>query len=126
MKARWDIMAGFFSKPITFKNQQNGGYVFVLSECDTGYICSFEPYFGKPTTYLLPWPDQPFTGIVLHLVDKVAAKAQGNDYHIHIDRFHTSTPLAKELQDRQMHLAGTVQKNRKGLARLETSATAKS
>ena len=90
--------------------------IYVLSECDTGYICSFQPYFGKPTTDSLPWPDQPFTTrIVLHLVDQVAAKAQGSGYHVYTDRFYTSMPLARKLQDHQMHLTGTVQKNRKGL-----------
>ena len=46
---------------------------YFLAECKSGYICSFEPYFGKQTTESLPWPDQPFTSrIVLHFVDQVS------------------------------------------------------
>ena len=46
---------------------------YVLAGCESGYICSFEPYFGKQTTESLPWADQPFTSrIVLHLVDQVS------------------------------------------------------
>ena len=72
-------------------NPQNptkwGLRVFVLEECKTGYICSFQPYFGKQTIKNLPWPDQPFTSrIVLHLVDQVTARAQGTGYYLYTDR----------------------------------------
>ena len=88
--------------------------VNVLAECESGYICSFEPYFEKQTTESLPWPDQPFTSrIVLHLVDQVLAHAQGTGFHLYTDRYYTGMPLAEKLHELQIHLTGTVPKNRK-------------
>ena len=57
--------------------------VFVLAECKTGYICSFQPYFGKQTIENLFWLDQPFTSrIVLYLIDQVNAYAPCTGYHL--------------------------------------------
>ena len=90
--------------------------VNVLVECESGYIGSFEPYFEKQTTESLPWPDQPFTSrIVLHLVYQVLAHAQGTGFHLYTDRYYTGMPLAEKLHERQIHLTGTMQKNRKSL-----------
>ena len=58
----------------------------------------------------------PFTThIVLHLVNQVLNKAQGAGFHVHTDRFYTSCILATQLQQQQVHLTGTIQKNRVGL-----------
>ena len=58
----------------------------------------------------------PFTvRIVLHLVDQLLEKADGSGYHIYTDRFYTSILLANQLLQKQIHLTGTVQKNRVGL-----------
>ena len=86
----------------------------VLSDCETGYISCFEPYFGQPTTDALPRPGEPFTTrIMMHLVDQLATKGAG--YHIYTDRFYTSPTLAVQLLEAGMYTTGTVQKNRKGL-----------
>ena len=62
--------------------------IYVLSDCDSGYISSFEPYLGKPTTDSLPFPALPFTTqIVLHLVNQFLDNAQGSRYHACTDRF---------------------------------------
>ena len=82
----------------------------------TVYISTFEPYFGQPTTANLPYPQMPFTvRIVLHLVNQLLEKADGSGYHVYIDRFYTSILLANQLLQKQIHLTGTVQKNRVGL-----------
>ena len=86
----------------------------VLSDCETGYISCFEPYFGQPTTDALPRPGEPFTTrTVMHLVDQLATKGAG--YHIYTDRFYTSPTLGVQLLEAGMYTTGTVQKNRKGL-----------
>ena len=90
--------------------------IYVLSNCDSKYISYFEPYLGKPTTDSLSFPALPFTTrIVLHLVNQVLDKAQGPGYHVYTVRFYTSCILAAEQQQRQVHLTGTIQKNRVGL-----------
>ena len=93
-----------------------GMRVYVLSDCETGYISCFEPYFGQPTTDSLPRSDEPFTiRIVMHLVDLLVSQTQGSGYHVYTDRFYTSPTLATKLLDEKIHITGTVQKNRKGL-----------
>ena len=90
--------------------------VYVLCDSENGYISTFEPYFGQPTTANLPYPQMPFTvRIVLHLVDQLLKKADGSGYHVYTDRFYTSILLANQLLQKQIHLTGTVQKNRVGL-----------
>ena len=76
----------------------------------------FEPYLGKPTIDRLAFHALPFTTrILLHFVNQVLDKAQGSGYHVYTDRFYTSCILAAQLQERQVHLTGTIQKNRVGL-----------
>ena len=111
-----------FNRRISFKtyNPQKptkwGLRVYVLCDSENGYISTFEPYFGQPTTANLPYPQMPFTvRIVLHLVDQLLEKADGSGYHVYTDRFYTSILLANQLLQKQIHLTGTVQKNRVGL-----------
>lgn len=61
--------------------------VYVLADCATGYICMFEPYYGRETTALPIRPDLPFTTrIVVHLVDRLMTKSSGSGYHLYTDR----------------------------------------
>lgn len=90
--------------------------VYVLADSATGYICCFEPYYGKCTTDSLARPDMPFTSrIVLHLCDELLHVAQGSGYHVFTDRFYTGFPLALELLKMNVYLTGTVMKNRQNL-----------
>lgn len=90
--------------------------VYVLADSETGYICAFEPYYGRQTTEVLPRPDLLFTSrIVIHLCDVLLNEVTGSGYHLFTDRYYTSPELARELLQKKIHLTGTVQKNRKGL-----------
>ena len=90
--------------------------VYVLSNSASEYISSFHSYLGKPTIESLPFPAMPFTTcIVLHLVNQVQNKAQKAGFHVYTDRFYTSRILATQQQQQQVHLTGTIQKNRVGL-----------
>ena len=67
----------------------------MLADSVIGYICCFEPYYGKCTTDRLARPDMSFTSqIVLHLCDELLHIAQGSGYHVFTDRFYTGFPLA--------------------------------
>ena len=91
--------------------------MYVLSDFATGYVSTFEPYFGQASTESLTQPYMPFTTrIVLHLVGKLLAKAGGSGYHVCTDRFYTSFTLARQLLQSGVHLTGTVQKDRVGLS----------
>ena len=45
-------------------------------------------------------------------MDQLLEKADGSGYHVYTDRFYTSILLANQLLQKQIHLTGTVQKNR--------------
>ena len=93
-----------------------GMQIYVLLDCDTGYISCFKPYFRQPTTDALPRPGEPFTTrIVMHLVDQLATQTAGARYHIYTDRFYTSPTLTVKVLEEGIHTTGTVQKNHKGL-----------
>lgn len=91
--------------------------VFVLSDSRSGYVHSFEPYYGSSTTESLVRPDLPFTSrIVLHLANNLVSGGNaGSGFHIFTDRYYTSLELADELKKMKIHLTGTVMPNRKGL-----------
>lgn len=90
--------------------------VFVVSDSRSGYIYTFEAYYGAITSEILPHPVLLFTTrIVLLLAERVRA-ANGNDcgFHFFTDRFYTSLKLAQELYKLKIHLTGTVMANREG------------
>ena len=94
--------------------------VYVLSEnfidSENGCVSAFKPYFGKLTTENLVRPDLPFTTrIALQLAQQVLNKAEGSGYHLYTNRFYTSIPLAMKFHSQNIHLTGTIQKNRVGL-----------
>ncbi|XP_041093516.1 piggyBac transposable element-derived protein 4-like [Polyodon spathula] len=95
---------------------KSGLRVFVLADCETGYVCAIVPYFGSPTRDSLPRPDMPFASrVVLRLCEMLLQTANGHGFHLFTDRFYTSYDLAVELLKIKIHLTGTVKANRRGL-----------
>lgn len=101
------------------KNKPNkfGLKIFVLSDCENGYIYDFIPYFGKqeliPNSNLLKT-----TQIVKSLTESVVLKDPGSPtsgLHVYTDRYYTSPELATELLNMKCFLTGTVMTNRTGL-----------
>jgi hypothetical protein len=91
--------------------------VYVLADCVTFCLTCIELYYGSQITQTLPRPQTPFTTrIVLHLCDKlVNATANATGYHLYIDRFYTGCDLAAELLNKEYHVTGTIQQNRRDL-----------
>ena len=72
--------------------------VFALCDSATGYVCTFEPYYGQQTTQTLPYADQQFpVRIVLYLVDQLLQNANGDGFHLYTDRYYTNPRLAAAL-----------------------------
>ncbi|XP_058873937.1 piggyBac transposable element-derived protein 4-like isoform X2 [Acipenser ruthenus] len=93
-----------------------GMRVFVLADCETGYVSAIVPYFGSPTTDSLPRPDMQFSSrIVLHLCKTLLRTTNGHGFHLFTDRFYTGYDLAMELLKIKIHLTGTIMANRRGL-----------
>ena len=90
--------------------------IYTLGDSATGYIVTFEPYYGQKTTESLTRPDLPFTSrIVIHLVNQLLQETNATGYHLFTDRYYTSYVLAVELLKMNVHLTGTVQRTRQGL-----------
>ncbi|MGH0117569.1 UNVERIFIED_CONTAM: hypothetical protein FKN15_005071 [Acipenser sinensis] len=93
-----------------------GMCVFVLADCETGYVSAIVPYFGSPTTDSMLRPDMLFSSrIVLHLCETLLQTTNGHGFHLFTDRFDTGSDLATELLKIKIHLTGTVMANRRGL-----------
>jgi len=87
--------------------------VFSLADCNSGYLCTFEPYYGSATANSLARPDLQFTArIVLHLCNEVKHKTNVRGYTICSQTGHA---LAVELLSMDIHTTGTVMRNRQGL-----------
>lgn len=93
-----------------------GMKVFVISDSRTGYVYTFEPYYGAATTAILPFPEHQFTmRIVMLLAERVRNQCGFEcGFHIYTDRLYTSLALAQELAKIRIHLTGTVLGNRQG------------
>jgi hypothetical protein len=91
--------------------------MFVLGDCETGYVSSFVPCFGSATAGRLIRPDLPFTsGIVLHLCDQLSDSVSGDGFHLYADCFCTRSEQAAELLKKKIILlTRTVNNSRKGL-----------
>lgn len=99
-------------KPVKF-----GMKLFVLSDCENGYIYNFIPYFGKETLIkdcnLLKT-----TQIVKTLSESVVYRDKNKEtsgLHVYTDRYYTSPELAAELLKINCNLTGTVMNNRTGM-----------
>lgn len=103
----------------TDKPQKWGIKVYAMADGKNGYITCMEPYFGKPTTDLLLYPELPVTArVVLTLADKLKHLSKGGvgyHYHIYVDRFYSSMVLTEKMKMNQMYITGTVMSNRQKL-----------
>lgn len=75
------------------------------------------PYFGSHTSESLICPELPVSArIVLHLYKNLQESIPHSEgYHLYVDRYYTSVPLAKELLKMKCYLTGTIRNNRKFL-----------
>lgn len=91
--------------------------IYVLVDCETGYICGILPYYGSLTTDQLIKPDLPIsTRIPLHLYKMLLDQLPGaQGHHMFTGKYYTSITLAKELYNMGCHLTGAIKTNRKGL-----------
>lgn len=99
-------------KPVKF-----GTKLFVISDCENGYIYDFIPYFGKedliPNSSLLK-----STQIVKLLSEAVIMKTPDcptSGLHEYTDRYFTSPEVATELLNMKCFITGTVMHNRGNL-----------
>ena len=96
-------------KPVKY-----GIKAFTLADSDQGYVVNILLYTGSETLEVvsdelrqLPQPAQ----VVVHLLKPYLQRG----HHVFTDRFYTSIPLAKTLQDKGTAFTGTAVRNRVGL-----------
>ena len=81
---------------------------------------NFIVYVGKDNTTLEPNLVKNL-GSSRAVVAKLMSKLQGKGYHLYIDNWYSSVPLAKYLSQRRTGVCGTIRKNRQGLPKRLTS-----
>ena len=99
---------------IPSKPQKYGIKAFTLADSANGYMLNIVVYTGAdtlseadPTYATLPQPGR----VLLHLLQPYLDKG----YHVYTDRYYTSIPLAKALEERSTSFTGTVVRNRTNL-----------
>lgn len=101
--------------------------MYVLADSNTGYVYSILPYFGSVTSESLIHPELPVSArIVLHLYNNLLESIPNSEgYHLYVDRYYTSVPLAEELLKMKCYLTGTIRSDRKFLPRQIRKPTSK-
>ena len=93
--------------------------LYQVCEAETGYVSGFEVYTGKDTSQCIR-EAQVFdpkccktTKLVVGLMQKLKFPDKG--HHLYMDNYYNNLDLSRELFARNVYMAGTVWKNRKGL-----------
>lgn len=103
-----------FKQYIPLKRNRFGIKLFMLVDCETGFVLGFVVYTGADTDYQKF--DLGVTGdIVAHFLQPYFYKG----HVVYIDNWYTSPTLAEFLHDRDTGMCGTVKSNRKGMPKLE-------
>lgn len=106
-----------FKQYIKTKRHRFGIKLFVLCDCETGYILDFIVYAGKDTDIA----DQinPVLGVTGEVVMKLMEQHLYKGHSLYTDNFYTSPSLSLHLFERQTNSCGTVRQNRKGMPKLK-------
>lgn len=103
-----------FKQYIPLKRNRFGIKLFMIVDCETGFILGFVIYTGADTDYQKF--DLGITGdIVAHFLQPYFYKG----HVMYVDNWYTSPILAEFLHERDTGICGTVKANRKGMPKLE-------
>lgn len=103
-----------FRQFILSKRARFGIKLFVLSDCETGYVISVLPYVGSQTELSFAELNEKvgMTGqVVLTLLEPFFDLG----HKLYLDNWYVSPCLAVELHKRKVNMCGTVRPDRKGL-----------
>jgi hypothetical protein len=100
-----------FKQYIPSKRHRFGIKVFVLCDCETGYVLDFVVYTGASTDIIPGREFGIFGAVVQTLVAKYLQKG--------LDNWYSGPILYNWLQNNGTNACGTVRKNRKGLPKLD-------
>lgn len=106
-----------FKQYIKTKRHRFGIKLFVLCDCETGFILDFIVYVGKETD--IDTETNPLLGITGAVVMKLMTPYLDKGHSLYTDNFYTSPSLSLFLFDRKTNTCGTVRQNRKGMPDLK-------
>lgn len=104
-----------FKQYIKSKRHRFGIKLYVLCDCDTGFILDFIVYVGKDPDI----SNNPVLGITGEVVMKLMRPYLYKGHSLYTDNFYTSPSLSLHLFERQTNSCGTVRPNRKGMPKLK-------
>lgn len=105
-----------FKQYIKTKRHRFGIKLYVLCDCETGYILDFNVYIGKETD--IDSNKNPLLGITGAVVVKLMTPYLDKGHSLYTDNFYTSPALSLFLLDRNTNTCGTVRQNRRGMPEL--------
>jgi hypothetical protein len=103
-----------FLQYIPSKRHRSGIKVFVLSDCETGYIQDFIIYTGANTDLV---PEREF-GISGAVVQTLMQKYLKKGHNLWLDNWYSSPLLYNWLHENGTNACGTVRRNRKGMPQM--------
>lgn len=105
----------FFKQYISSKRSRFGIKLFVLCDCDTGYILDFIVYCGKSSEIYDNYNLGQSSAVVTTLIEPYLNRG----HSLFVDNYYSSPKLFSFLHNRKTNACGTVRKNRKHLPKLE-------
>ncbi|KAG8238671.1 hypothetical protein J437_LFUL018385 [Ladona fulva] len=106
----------FFKQYIPSKRNRFGVILFVICDCETGYILDFIVYTGSDSDIADQNCDLGESGdIVSTLINSYLEKG----YILYVDNWYTSPALFCWLHDRATNACGTVRRSRKNMPKME-------
>ena len=104
-----------FKKFIPLKRNRFGIKLYMIVDCETGFVLGFVVYTGADTDY-----QKFYLGVTGDIVAYFLQPYFYKGHVVYIDNWYTSPTLAEFLHDRDTGMCGTVKANRKGMPKLES------
>lgn len=98
-----------FRQYIRTKRHRFGLKLFMLADCETGYILDTIIYSGMPEDA----DKNDVHGLAGNVVKKLVDRYYGRNHILYTDNFYTAPALAKFLLSQKTHMVGTVKRKRK-------------
>jgi hypothetical protein len=103
-----------FKQYIKTKRHRFGIKLYLLCDCETGYVSNFRVYTGKDTNIEL----NPDLGVSGSVVTTLIAPYLNEGHTVYTDNWYTSPALSLFLHKLKTNSCGTVRGNRKGMPSL--------
>lgn len=88
---------------------KNGFKIWCCCDSNSGYLCSFQVYEGRPINPLTG-KKMSEKGLTKRVVQELLAPYKGLNHVVYLDNYFTSVPLVKALREWEIYTVGTIQR----------------